>query len=369
MRTILFTNVRDEPHILEWVQHHLKRGFTTVYIFDHRSQVPVSTVVRGWPNVIIERINIEFANKTRLMLSASNYALRNGYDWLMYLDGDEFLFLRHAQSVSEFIDKFENVDQIGLNWVVFGSNYLEKTPKEMVKSYTRSLAKLHQEVKVFVRPRMVDNKRLPSPHYFYMKPGARSVGWDGGDLTGPRYTDKSGMDKNLATAYIAHYILQSYETYLLRKGSRDRDDIPGVKWPHVPRNSFHARYNDIINMDLLGVESVESVESKESEECVENSLEPVLEPVDEPVFKPIHKREPAFTPVRLPALPRPIPQQGLAGAPFAPVSEAFLCFLAEKKAKEKADPPPPQPVLPPQALQKFRVNYYKVQNLRNRGSF
>ena len=37
MKTILFTNARDEHHILEWVIHHLHLGFDSIYIIDHLS--------------------------------------------------------------------------------------------------------------------------------------------------------------------------------------------------------------------------------------------------------------------------------------------------------------------------------------------
>lgn len=251
MRVILFTNVRDEFHIREWVEHHLALGFDKIFIFDHRSLVPVKSKVADLSQVSVEYLDIDFANKMRLMLSAALYAKRNRFDWLMYLDGDEFLYLRDHTTVHQFLSTYPaSVDQIGLNWLVFGSNYLDKRPTHMLPYYVRSCSKLHQEVKVFVRPEKVNTKFLPSPHCFKLLNGCISVGWDSGVLAGPLYNDRSDMNPQIATAYIAHYIVQSYETYLQRKAFRDRDDIPGAKWPVITKSTFHSRYNDVENRDL-----------------------------------------------------------------------------------------------------------------------
>jgi len=42
LKTILFTNARDESNILEWTVHHLNLGFDHIHIFDHISVVPMS---------------------------------------------------------------------------------------------------------------------------------------------------------------------------------------------------------------------------------------------------------------------------------------------------------------------------------------
>lgn len=248
MKTILFTNVRDEPHLNEWVGHHLSLGFTTVYIYDHLSKKPIQS---SNPNVVVERLNTPFANKTWLMNRAAIYARSQKYDWMIYLDGDEMLFLREHDTVESFLTSYgDGIHQIGLNWLIFGSNYLEEKPDFLLPSYTRCLPTLHKEVKVFVRPGMVDTGRIPSPHFFHLRGGGRSVGWDMGKLEGPLYVDKSGMDFSLSNAYVAHYIVQAYEVYRQRKLQRSRDDLPGEKWKEIPREKFHNQFNQVVNTEV-----------------------------------------------------------------------------------------------------------------------
>jgi hypothetical protein len=40
-KTMLFTNARDEKNMKEWVAHHLLLGFDLIYIFDHKSKIPL----------------------------------------------------------------------------------------------------------------------------------------------------------------------------------------------------------------------------------------------------------------------------------------------------------------------------------------
>lgn len=255
MRTILFTNVRDEPHLAEWIRYHQSIGFTDIHIFDHLSRRPVADVVKcgGFANVVVKRINAPFPNKLGLNLAAARYARHYKYDWMMYLDGDEFLYLRDADSVDTFLAGYPHADQIGLNWLIFGSNGLDSQPQSILHAYTKSATKLCQEVKVFVRPHRVDTTRIYTPHCFILKPGGRSVGWDHGVLRGPCYKDGSGnADIHLPTAYVAHYMHQCYETYLHRKVRRSRDDLPGVGWGKaIPRDQFHLLNNDVENTVLL----------------------------------------------------------------------------------------------------------------------
>lgn len=351
MKTILFANVRDEPHLREWVNHHLSIGFSKVYLFDHLSVQPVRNEMMGVPNVIVERIAMPFANKMRLMLCAASYSLRNGYDWMMYLDADEFLFLRNDDTVESFLSRYpSSIHQIGLNWVVFGSNFLDKKPKDIIPAYTRSLPQLHREVKCFVRPGMVNTRNIPSPHFFFLKPGGRSVGWDSEPLTGPHYVDRSGMNWEIATAYVAHYIVQAYEVYEKRKLSRERDDLPGARWPVIKRDVFHNQYNQVQNLDLITrygrCYNEEENKTEQTQEHHANQEQDKSEEIKQEEEKPEEEEEKGQA---LPPLQSPQPLQ----LPQPPLLQ----------------PPPPQRMVRPAQVPRTRFNYYTVSSMRSKGSF
>lgn len=250
-KTILFTNVRDETHIREWVDHHLSLGFEFIYIFDHMSQIPVSKLVNDLGNVMVERIDKPFTtdfHKMTLINKAVDYAQSNEYEWMLYLDGDEFLYLRDDKNINDFLDQYKYTDQLGINWLLFGSNNLENEPPGIRRYYTKSNRFLDRHVKSFVKPSSVE--KSVNPHYYIMSNHSKTISWDGTEFQGPFYGEGKKIDKNSCNAYIAHYFSQCYDVYKKRKMSRQRDDAPELKWDVIPREKFHKEHNDIENYDM-----------------------------------------------------------------------------------------------------------------------
>ena len=42
----LFINARDEDNLKEWVTHHLLLGFNKIIIFDHKSIIPIKSLLK-----------------------------------------------------------------------------------------------------------------------------------------------------------------------------------------------------------------------------------------------------------------------------------------------------------------------------------
>lgn len=119
MKTILFTNARDEEKIFEWTVHHNNLGFTNIYIYDHLSIKPIEDIVKNVPNILVEPIETEEINKVILMKISYEFAKKNNYDWMLYLDADEFLILPKFENINSFLQNYENYQQVGINWVFF----------------------------------------------------------------------------------------------------------------------------------------------------------------------------------------------------------------------------------------------------------
>lgn len=253
MKTILFTNVRDEYHILEWAIHHLHLGFTKIHIFDHLSIKPVKDIIQDkFENITVERISSPFANKSGLIVNACRYSIKNGFDWMLYLDGDEFLVLRNDENVESFLEKYENYQQVGINWLMFGSNGHNKLPtptSTMIETYTKCNKTVDQHVKSFVRPNCVVG--CGHPHIYNVKNPSLFVASTYDVINSPFYTNKKGMEIENFNSYIAHYYYQSYHTYVRRKLSRERDDIPNAKWPKADMDQFHSICNDLSNEEIM----------------------------------------------------------------------------------------------------------------------
>jgi hypothetical protein len=247
MKTILFTNARDEDNMLEWTVHHRNLGFDNIFIYDHKSIYPISKTLQGIDYVTVINISDDFVPKIELMKRAAQYAKNNTFDWLLYLDADEFLALPLFPNVNSFLHNYPNNQQICVNWLVFGSNFLNEKPKgTMLESYIRSTLLISDVVKSFVRPDKVID--VGNPHFFIVE----NMELSGGIFGDRQYVSQPAIcsvDKSIPfdkyPAYIAHYIFQSYDMYKRRKVNRKRDDDGGNYDHNYNETEFHGFYNDI----------------------------------------------------------------------------------------------------------------------------
>ena len=249
IKTILFTNVRDEKNMKEWCAHHLLLGFDYICIFDHKSQIPlqkemnyfdkrVSIVRCEWPNPV----------KNPLMKQSINIAKQLNIDWLLYLDADEFLVLNAYQNVKHMLTIFKNADSLAINWLMFGSNNHKKEPSgTIIENYTKSDLLLNKHVKSFVRPSQVTN--ISNPHFFHIKNPDRRVSMQYNimDRHYPEFNELP-IEYIKSNAYIAHYLYQSEETYINRKLKLPRDDVNAFR---NKEENIHQHHNAVDNTSLV----------------------------------------------------------------------------------------------------------------------
>jgi len=230
---MLAANIRDEKNMREWIVHHCALGFSHLLLFDHQ-----------FPQVQVLRIEKPTIRKKDLMTRALQMAKKKEIEWLLYLDADEFLVLPQHPDVSSFLASYSStVHQIGIHWLLFGSNGHDDDPLvgTILENFTRREEKLSPIIKAFVRCQWAT--RAENPHV-----------WDTDNLV-----DVDGISKNngkgggrerictvmcpsMTRALIAHYSHQSYETYRRRKLERVRDDTGAFRDP-IPRDQFHKKWN------------------------------------------------------------------------------------------------------------------------------
>jgi len=261
MKTILFCNARDEDNILEWIAHYINLGFDTIYIYDHVSVVPIQSLL-GIPPIDnsehpLHRIKVEYIEgseplkyrKVNLMKKAAEYAKKHKYDWMAYFDADEFLYFPADIDIKSFIQKYPDAHQIGINWLMFGSNNLETDPTDgILKNYTKSDLALDKHIKCIVR---VDSiKTISNPHFFILKDNLSFTNSEGIEApkNTPYWIETSTPPSNVP-AYLAHYFSQSYTTYVERKLKKPMDNA-GIFREPFDKEYFHILFNKKENTDL-----------------------------------------------------------------------------------------------------------------------
>ena len=249
-KVFLFTNVRDEKNMKEWCAHHLLLGFDSIYIFDHKSVIPLREEFSHFDKrVYIERCELENPVKITLMKKAVKISRYLKADWMLYLDADEFLILNTVNDVKNLLNIFSFADSLSLNWLFFGTNNHIKNPENglIIENYTRSNLLLDKHVKTFVRP--IEVKNIDNPHFYHIFNNSRMVSIENKIMNKNSFYafyDTKNNYKNVI-AYIAHYQYQSEETYIKRKVNRTQDDGTGER---AYMNNIHLLHNENENNSI-----------------------------------------------------------------------------------------------------------------------
>jgi hypothetical protein len=252
-RVVLFTNARDEKNIKEWVAHHFLLGFHNIVIFDHKSKVPISDVLRGFDKrVSVLSCMLENPVKLPLMDLSIKISKNMGADWMLYLDADEFLVLPRYKNVIDLLSRYKEYDSVSINWLMFGTNNIIKDPEGLIiDNFIRSSSVLDQHVKSFVRPTEAINAW--NPHYFNIYDPSRRIGMNGRIVESGSPFHPFPVNYLYTPAYIAHFVHQSEETYLKRKVLLPRDDNAEFRGDN--RSEIHSLYNEVENLQVKSLYS------------------------------------------------------------------------------------------------------------------
>ena len=116
----------ENLYINDWVNYHLNLGFDKIYLYDNND---LGTEYVG--NFIEKKDKVEIIdvrntkNKTNIQIwSYNNFYNTYKFDWVCFLDIDEFLVLNNWKNVEEFLTDplFNNAIVIKLNWHLFGDD-------------------------------------------------------------------------------------------------------------------------------------------------------------------------------------------------------------------------------------------------------
>jgi hypothetical protein len=180
----------------------------------------------------------EWAGKS-IQLPVYNSFLQSNteYDWVAFIDCDEFIVLKKHNNIKDFInDYIGRTTVIGLNWVIYGSlGILNRTSNSLLKMFTNRNSKTDNHIKVIVDAKSYNVMVLPH------NTNNTSMDTNGNRITGP-FNPNGPMD----VAYINHYHCKTKEDWMLRceRGRVDCDiQYEPNKWDLNVNNDI-----DIVDM-------------------------------------------------------------------------------------------------------------------------
>lgn len=248
MKVAIALFVKNEKQdIAAWIAWHFSLGIHKLFIFDDHSTdgtYEIIKVATKLYNIELYQTNIQdvthfYKRQGKAYDTACQLAIEQKYDWLGFLDGDEYLSFEQEQTVQDFLSQFEAYNGVALNWRIYGSSH--RALKTYCPPYEAFNYHCHidlvdcQLVKSFIRPEAY-NFEYRDPHHFHLKKEqyadalGHPVQWNG-----------PSKQTIWNTACINHYICRSMEDYVNRLQKRvniDLDNSTGY-WDHFNRNDIY----------------------------------------------------------------------------------------------------------------------------------
>ncbi|MBS0980968.1 glycosyltransferase family 2 protein [Acetobacter thailandicus] len=249
MKAAIVLFVKNEvTDISDWISWHLSIGFDKIFIYDDHSDdgtFEICSILSDFYNIELKKTNIEsetnFFIRQKLSYFDACKNSSNKYDWICFLDSDEYLYLDEDDSIKSFLSSYEDCNAIALNWCIYGSS--NKTIKDHIPIYKSFVFHSSRElndnrlVKSIIRPCFY-TFNYTDPHRFYLENEEYR------DSLGEKF-EWDGSTKNIEwkRARINHYICRSMEHYINRIKRRIGSDLvnSNVYWNHFDRNDieFH----------------------------------------------------------------------------------------------------------------------------------
>jgi glycosyltransferase involved in cell wall biosynthesis len=226
MKTAICLIAKNEAETLcEWVVYHHLLGFDAFVVLDNASTDGTAAV--------IARLSARFhivhvpwpSTKPTYQLDAYEHALRlvrDEYDWVAFLDADEYLVLLDDPDVKTFLSRFGDRNAVAFNWAIYGSSgHVAKPAGLTIENFVMRAPDdfgPNQHVKAIVRPKSAAS--CANPHYFRMFSAYANV--LGADVVW-QSTGVAAPPVILSVARVNHYFVRSREHWAekLRRGYHD----------------------------------------------------------------------------------------------------------------------------------------------------
>lgn len=254
----------EERHIGEWGRFHAKAGVRHFYVYDNGSTdgtlvqlvaaVGVQNVtVIPWHQKLRDGAGAEIHNQVLAYAHAvANFG--DQFRWMTFIDVDEFLVPKSADTLSECLTHLDSAVNISLPWHMFGRNGFEEPPEGgIVANYTRR----HPEPMSPLKG-MCNFKMIVDPcHVTAMK--VHSIETDGAsESVNDRGEKASASDRKKPGFYSADHIQLNH--YYTRSNSELQAKIS--RGSNMTQNEADHVRRVMRKVDQIEAESVEDLAAK-----------------------------------------------------------------------------------------------------------
>jgi hypothetical protein len=223
----LCTRFRDEARYLpEWLEYYTAAGVSHFFLYNNFSSDDYHAVLEPW--VASGQVTLLDWPRSPATPAAEEDCIRRAlgrFQWVGFVDADEFVVVGDGSSISEFLDRFPQAPGVGLQWRMFGSSMHRIRPDApVILSYLQRAPIPNVHIKTFVRPERTAQCR--NSHSWFYYPMDIAVGERGKPLYG-----SINLHPTADIAWINHYYCKSEEDYLEKAARRPLQDRTGIRFP------------------------------------------------------------------------------------------------------------------------------------------
>ncbi|NHN93377.1 glycosyltransferase family 2 protein [Acetobacter sicerae] len=267
----------EARYISEWLSYHRSIGIEHVYLYCNDDdpaelyQAVLPFLTGNEPFVTFVHYPFQGLQFQMYFHFARNYIHET--EWMMFLDIDEFFFIRSGELLGEFIESFpSNMDALYINWCSFGSNGHKTRPVgSVLLNYTKREKTVTPFTKVLIKSKtfpykeFFENNNHPIQHdYTGLNKNLICRNTLGEDMAGyydnfpwsawGMLNDGDRKFRILDVAFIAHFNIKSDEDFDLRVKRGLHGDYAAEKmWgdkSEEERSDFHLLTNAVEDYGL-----------------------------------------------------------------------------------------------------------------------
>lgn len=259
--------IKDEASALtEWLEYHSLAGVNHFFIYESFSSDNFREVLRPYIQNGLVTLIADWPYVPVTPQAEEDCILRtlNRFEWVGFMDMDEFLVIRDGSAIGEFLARFSDRPACGIHWIYFGtSGHKQRVAGSVIRNYTRRNATPNRHLKVFVRPAEATHCR--NPHSWHFRNFGNAVTEAGKPVYGSFVPKPEIRD-----AWIGHFHCKSEDEYLAKGLKKEACDSFAMKFQRI--TEAHLRGN---LADWNAVEDL-SVQNYYRQRCEKNGVPPTL---------------------------------------------------------------------------------------------
>jgi hypothetical protein len=239
----------ESEYIVEWIEYHISMGVNVIYIYDNDSIDNLFVILEKYINkgIVVYKKFPGKGVQEKAYLDAILVS-QNTVDWLICIDIDEFIQPLGRMSISNWLNAMpDNVSQVELGWMLFGSSGFLTKPKGMViENYLyHATDNFITDYKPIVRPKKVFDMEFP--HQFMV--AGRTVDENIKTLISYPFNYIGAEPSSKNKFRVNHYYSKSLEEFN-KKALRGDASVPDRKPRGIKEFEEHDR-NEVFDNSML----------------------------------------------------------------------------------------------------------------------